>query len=323
MRGSGVAAERSLWRGAACVAAWLLIGWVALVGPASAGIVKEATDRVASSAGADQGAVNALPPPPKAVPSPPKAVPSPPKAVPPPSKALPPPSKVVPSPSPPAPPRIPSRPTGGAPGKAPAPPHPPPSSGVDAPGDDGIAGVAGDAGRSVTSAAGEAGDRVPTGPSEGGSANAAPSDPAGAGKKTRLSAAATAKRTPLSVGPADVAAVQRWFARVWPAIALGGEDGQGLLVPTAIAAELLRPLIAVADRSLQAVASVVRAVGGDGAPAAGRPVQPHAPNGFLSNVAAAADWEKIPYLVAIAILLALLAYTMWREFRSALRPHVR
>jgi hypothetical protein len=321
MRGSGVASERSLWRGIACVAAWSLIGWVALIGPASAGIVKEATDRVAPTAASAYETVDALPPAAKAVPPPPQVVPPPPKVVPPPPKVVPPPPKVV--PPPPAAPRLPSRPTGQTPSNVPSTPSQrQPSSGEGHPSDKGIVRAAGDAGGSVTSVAREASDRVSTAPSEGGSANPAPGNyPEGAGEKTRLSAAGTAKRTPLSVGPADVATVRRWFARVWPAIALGGEGGQGLLLPAI--AELLRPVIALADRSLLAVAGVVRAVGDDGSSRAGNPVQPNAPNGFLSNVAAAADWKRIPYLVAIAALLALLAFTMWREFRSALHPHVR
>ncbi len=52
-------------------------------------------------------------------------------------------------------------------------------------------------------------------------------------------------------------------------------------------------------------------------------MSPSAPEGFLSNVASPADWKKIAYLAVMAALLALLAFTIWREFRPALRPRAR
>jgi hypothetical protein len=312
MRESGFAVGRTLWRGIVCVAALISIGVAVPVDPVSAGIVKEATDRVESTVAAVDETVNALPPPPKVVPSPP------------------------PPPSPSAAPRIPSRPAGNAP-SAPtsetpqAPLLPQPGSGKAAPSGDGISrAAAGASGRAAagasgsdTTAGGEAADRVAGSRPDGDFPSARSSgDPAAAGEETRLGATAAARRSPLSVRPADVAAVRRWIARIWPGVPLGGgSDGGGIL--TAVGTELLRPAITAVARSLLAVAGVARAVGDGGASPVGTPAKPSAPHGFLSNVASPTTWTQIPYLVAIAALLALLAFTIWREFRSALHPHPR
>jgi hypothetical protein len=81
--------------------------------------------------------------------------------------------------------------------------------------------------------------------------------------------------------------------------------------------DLFRPAAAAAARLLAPL--LVRAVGDS--PVVGHPGTANAPRAALPDAAAPA--EKIAYLVVFAMLLALLAFTVWREFRSVLRPRVR
>lgn len=47
------------------------------------------------------------------------------------------------------------------------------------------------------------------------------------------------------------------------------------------------------------------------------------PQSALPNSSPPAEGEKVAYLVALAVLLALLAFTIWRELRPALRAGLR
>jgi hypothetical protein len=122
---------------------------------------------------------------------------------------------------------------------------------------------------------------------------------------------------PISVRAAEVATLQRWLARVWPAIALGGGGaGGGALDVTA--ADFLRPALVVFARLLRASSSV-SPVSGDSSPSghseAGAPSQPD-----VAPAPSSSDGGGLVYLIALAGLLALLAFTVWREFDVALRP---
>jgi hypothetical protein len=120
-----------------------------------------------------------------------------------------------------------------------------------------------------------------------------------------------------------VAALQRWFARVWPAISLGGSGvDRGPAAGTA-AGDLLPPAAAaaIAARLLSPAPPLSRAAG-DSALGV-HPGTTNAPQPALPGAHAAAHGAEIIYLFALAALLALLAFTLWREFRSALRPGMR
>jgi len=182
-----------------------------------------------------------------------------------------------------------------------APPTPsasPSSSGVSVPAVDGIARTARNSVGSVTSA----------------------------GRETTQQAAASARNdgsrvsssAPPSITAAEVAALQRWFARVWPAIALGGH-GRGWAAR--VIGDLFRPAAAATARLLF-LAPLVARVASD-SPFVGQPGTANAPQLALPNAPASADGKRIIYLSALAALLAFLAFTIWREFRSALRPGVR
>lgn len=88
-----------------------------------------------------------------------------------------------------------------------------------------------------------------------------------------------------------------------------------------IEAGLLYPAAATVGPLLLAAASATAA-------AANSPLatQPPTANGRytdLLGVMSSTDWKKVLYRIALAVLLVLLAFTVWREFRPALRPGVR
>jgi len=125
---------------------------------------------------------------------------------------------------------------------------------------------------------------------------------------------------PVAVRAAEVAALQRWLARVWPAIALGGGGVIGAQVVGAIAGDLARPALAIVTGLLLASSPILPA---SGDPAlAGRPAGTGAsqPTPAPLDAPTVVDGVKIVYLIAIAGLLVLLAFTVWREFRIALHP---
>jgi hypothetical protein len=130
----------------------------------------------------------------------------------------------------------------------------------------------------------------------------------------------TGPNAPLSIAAAKVVALQRWVARIWPAISLGGSGAGRGSTARAMMMDLFRPAAAVIARVLSLSTSITPAAGGwpfAGHPGTGRDPQ----NGLPSSLAA--DGSKIVYLVTLTALLSLLAFTVWREFRSALRPRVR
>src|SRR5260221_3005648 len=289
--GTGIAFEQRLRRRIVLTAS-VLIGLVSSVPSASATLTGEA----ASIAG----------PTVESVPVAPNAAPS------------------LPSATPPAPIATPAAPQ--APVKLPteAPPKPspsPPNSGVDVPSVDGIASPARNSAGSVTSTGKETTIQAATSARSDGSrprSSQAVRMQAQAGRPPR--AIGTAPNRPPSIAAADVAALQRWFARIWPAIPLGS-DGTGRgWVARAIGGDLLRPAVAATARLLFLVQQITRTA--SDSPFVGHPRTANAPQLALPNAPAPADGRKIVHLVILSALLAFLVFPIWREFRSALRPGV-
>lgn|GEM_PF-6609834 len=290
MNRTGIAFEQRLWRRIVLVAGAILIGSVSSVPSASATLLGEAADTVGSSV----ESVDAIP----------NAAPS------------------LPSPMPPATPPAPAAPP--APVKlqteaAPTPSSSPSGSGVNVPSVDGIASAARNSVGSVTSTGKETTQQAAASARNDGSrVSTRPNGPdAGAGKATPR-VLGTASSAPPSITAADVAALQRWFARIWPAIPLGGGAGRGWAVR--VMEDLFRPAAAASARLLFLAPSVARAAGDS--PFVGHPGTANAPQLALPNAPVSADGKRIIYLIVLAALLALLAFTIWREFRSALRPGV-
>jgi len=132
-----------------------------------------------------------------------------------------------------------------------------------------------------------------------------------------------ASSPPLAIRAAEVAAWQRWLARVWPAIPLGGSGVIGIGID---AGDLFRPALAVVTGLLLA-SSPILPTSGD-VPASGDvPLAGHHGVAGISRATpnpppapVAAEGGRVLYLIAMAALLALLAFTVWREFRIALHP---
>jgi hypothetical protein len=128
----------------------------------------------------------------------------------------------------------------------------------------------------------------------------------------------------LSIEGAEVAALRRWIARVWPGIPL---DGGGIELGAwgvALGADLFRPLVADATELLPPVSLVAQVT--DDAPLATRPATAEASKSpVLSSPPASVDGDgkKIVYFAAFAALLALLLSTVGAEFRSAFRARLR
>lgn len=89
----------------------------------------------------------------------------------------------------------------------------------------------------------------------------------------------------------------------------------------AIAEDLFRPALA-AVAGLLLVSSPISQTGGD-LPITGDPAAPGTSRSAPAHAPVAADGGKIVYLIAIAALTALLAFTVWREFQAALHPGAR
>jgi hypothetical protein len=301
-RGTGVAFEQSL-RCGIVLAAGILIGSAFSVPSASAALLREAAGAVEPTLRSVHAVASTAPSLPSLAPP---ATPSAPAA----------PQLPVRLPTVP---QLPVRlPTEGAP--TPSSSHP--SSGVDAPSVDEIAGAARNSIGSVTSAGEKTAKQATTSSgNDGGWASVLQSDSgAGAGKATSRPID-TASRAPLRIAPAEVAALQRWFARIWPAIALAdGEAGRGWLARV-IERGLLHPAVVAIARLLSLGPPAIREAGDS--PLVGPPVPANAPQPALSNVPGPADGKSISYIVTFAALLALLAFTVWREFRSTLRTWMR
>jgi hypothetical protein len=210
---------------------------------------------------------------------------------------------------------------------APTPSPSPSSSGVDVPSGEGIAGAARNSIGSVTSAGEGTTQQVATSAarsdgrqvfahSDGSQVSTPPNGPdAGVGKAAPR-AVGTPSSAPPSIAPAEMAPLQRWFAYIWPAIPLGGVAGRGWTAR--VIWDLFRPVAAATARLLFPAPSVARATGDS--PLVGHPRTAISPQLSLPNAPASADGKRIIYCIVLAALLALLAFTIWREFRSALRP---
>jgi hypothetical protein len=306
--GTGIAFERRRWRRVALVAGAILIGSVSSVPSASATLVGEVADTVGST-------VESVDVTPKAAPSLPSAMPPAPPATP---------------PAPVATPAAPQAPVKLQTEAAPTPsssPSPSRSGGNVLPSVDGIASVARNSVGSVTSIGKETTQQVAASARNDGSRVSTPSNAPDAGargpdagaSKATPRATGIASSAPPSITAAEVAALQRWFARVWPAIPLGGGAGRG--GAARVIGDLFRPVVAAAARLLFLAPLAARAASDP--PYAGHPQTANAPQLALPNAPAPADGKRIIYRIALAALLALLAFTIWREFRSVRRPGVR
>ncbi len=302
----------------------ILIGAVA-VPTASAGLVEEVTGTVGSTVKSVQDGANAIPSPPSTTPPTLPSAPTPP--------ATPPSPVATPAPPPQAPVKLPGK-------EAPAPPSRAGDDSADPPPVDRVAGAVQGAADSVTSAGKEAATRGVTPGRSGNYAATAPQhradrgaseNPGGRGASEnradqRSEAIVRGSRTssspPVAVRAAEVAALQRWLARVWPAVALGG-SGAGII--EVITGGLFRPALATVAGLLLANSPILPTSGdaslaGHQGGVAGA-ARSSAPNPVPPPPAA--EGGSVLYLIAIAALLAMLAFTVWREFRIALHPRLR
>lgn len=287
----------------ATLAAGAVLAGAVCVPSASAGLVEEAANTVGSTVKSVQETANVVPslpgPTPPATPSPPPATatPSPPRQVP-----VKPPSK--------------------------EPPAPAPRAGDDAadpPLVDEVAGAAQKAADSMTSAANDTASRAATTPVRRDDGPVAvPQDHADrAASEAVVRGSRTASNPPVAVRAAEVAALKRWLARVWPAVSLGGSEVRGAGVVEGIAGGLLRPALTAVTGLLLASSPVLQTSGDSplsghqGVAGASR----SAPNPALAPTLA--ERGSFLYLIAIGGLLALLGFTVWREFRLALHPRLR
>jgi hypothetical protein len=293
---------------AASVAAAVLIGAVSAPA-ASAGLVERVADTVGSTVKSVQAGATAV----NAVPSLPSA--------PPPAKPSSPSSQVAtPAPPPQAPPRLPSKEL--LPSKEPsAIPSRDGAGSADPASVDEAAGTARGVVDSVTSAGSEAAtgavtrERSDDGPAltpQRGADRSASEAVVGRGRTASSS-------PPVAVRAAEVAALQRWLARVWPAVSLGGSGVIGARVAEVIAGDLFRPALAAVTGLMLASSSLPITQASGAPPLAGGPAVPNTPQPAPTPVPAA-DGGSLLYLLAVAGLLGLLAFTVWREFDVALRP---
>ncbi|HEY5815967.1 MAG TPA: hypothetical protein VIS95_06460 [Solirubrobacterales bacterium] len=133
--------------------------------------------------------------------------------------------------------------------------------------------------------------------------------------------AGSAARTPPAIRAAEEVSVQRWFAYIWPAIALDGDAGDAIergWPAGVIAAELFRPAVNGVTRFLSAVGAATRA--GGGSPLVRRPATGESQSALPDTPAPAGG--GLAYFVLLAALLAVLAYTIWTEFRTAFRTRL-
>jgi hypothetical protein len=305
-RGTGIAFERSLRRRIFFVAGVILVGSVSSTPSASATLAGEAAGAVGSTLRSVHATANAAPSLPSVAPPATPPAPAAPQAPAPAAPQVPvelPSATPTPSPSP----------TGSG-------------SGADVPSVDGIAGAAGNSVGSVTRTGRET-PKPAAAPArnDGGRVPVSQSAPDAGASKATPRASGTASSAPPSVRAAEVASLQRWFAYIWPAIPLGGGEAGREWAAWVIEGDLFRPAIAAIARLLSLVPPTIRAVSDSplvGPPATATAPQP-APSNTPPNIPAPADGKRIIYFIALAALLALLAFTLWREFRSTLRAGVR
>jgi hypothetical protein len=215
------------------------------------------------------------------------------------------------APAPPPPPQVPIQ----QPAQTSKPTPAPTGSGADVPSAKRTAGTARDS-VSVSSTGGETTKRVTSARENGGRTSAFQNRPdAGASKAVPVN---TPSRAPASIKPAEVAALQRWFFHIWPAIPLGGDGVDRGGAARVLMGDLLRPAAAAIARLLP-LAPPITAASGD-SPLGEHPGTANTRQPALPDAPAAATGGKLIYLVALVVLLALLAFTIWREFRAVLRP---
>ena len=322
--GTGIAFEQHLWRRIVLVAGAILIGLVSSV-PASA--AAPPAGKAADTVGSTVESVDATP---KAAPSPPSAMPP---ATPPAPVATPAASRASGKSQ-----------TEAAPTPSPSSSHSSSSPDVDVPSVDGKASAARNSVGSVTSARKETTQQIAASArkettqqiaasarkettqqvaasarNEGSRVSTSPNDPDAGASRATPRAVGTPSSAPPSIRGAEVAALQRWFVRVWPAIALGGGADRGWAARAI--GDLFRPAVAATVRLLFLAPLAARAA--SDSPFAGHSGTANAPQLALPNAPASADGKRVIYLIVLAALLALLVFTIWREFRSALRPGVR
>lgn len=305
--GAGIAFERHWRRAAALAVAVIALGavFVPSASPsASAGPVEDVVGAVGPTLKSAQDSVNAIPSPPS--PTPAATPPSPAATQAPPAQA----QSKSPSKSPGEEPPASSARSGASPAE------PPPVDRVAA------------AAQKTVDSVGRIGSEAASPPPASGGGDdtpaAAPQHRAdrGAGEAI-VPLRRTASGPPVAVRAAEVAALQRWLARIWPAVALGGGGAGGAGVVEAVAADLLRPVLTAVTGLLLASSPVIPSsgdaslAGHQGVAGASRSAPAPSPP------AAADDGGKIVYLIAIAGLLGLLGFTVWREFRLALHPRLR
>jgi hypothetical protein len=154
-------------------------------------------------------------------------------------------------------------------------------------------------------------------PLQGGSRASAPSAGAGAAKDDPLPAGTAPRRlagpsAPPSIESARAAPLQRWLARVWPAIELG-RDGSALATweggPPRTALDVVARLLVMGAARASATADPTLSAHAARSDAAARP----APVGIPVP-----DRREITFFVifSFAALLALLLSTLWVEVRS-------
>jgi hypothetical protein len=303
-RVTGIAFGQSLWRGIALVAGVVLIGLVSSV-PSASALLREAAGTVGSTVRSVQATANTPPSLPSLPRATPPATPTTPAAPQVPGQL---PTQATPTPSPS------SNGSGGSTG-----------SGGDLPSAGGITGAARSSLDSVTSTRGATATQAAASAGGNGGGASVLRSPAGAGKATPR-AIGTASSAPLSVSDARVA-LQHWFARVWPAIALGGSEAGRDFVARLVEEDLFRPVVVVMARLLSLAPPTIRAAAiqaaGD-SPLVRHPVTANEePQLALPDVPAVpVDQEKTLYLIASAALLATLAFMLRGEFRSTFRAGV-
>lgn len=308
-RRTGFAFERLRRCAATSVTGVVLVGAVC-VSSASAGLVKDVGSTVGSTVKSVQDTAKSIqdtaaaPPPPSTSPpvKPPKSSPA--------------------AGTPTPPPRDPVK----LPGKEPSPsPSRSSADSADPPSADGVAGAAPGVVGSVTGVGNKAANGTATYERSGGAPAAASQHRADRGaSEASVPRSRTGSSPPVAVRAAEVAALQRWLARVWPAIALGGGEISGVGMVETIAGDLFRPALAAITGVLLA-SSPILPTSGDPLPLSGHQGVAGASRSAPAPppVPATGDGGGIVYLIAIAGLLALLAFTVWREFRIALHPGLR
>jgi hypothetical protein len=119
--------------------------------------------------------------------------------------------------------------------------------------------------------------------------------------------------------PAAIAAAERWLARVWPALALGGTAGVDSSLGAAAPEALLRPAAAVVARLLTLVSAVSKAESDPSLAGPSLAERANDPKPAVADPSSATDPMKVVYLVTLIGLLGLLTFTIVKELGPVLR----